>query len=170
MSGVRINISKLSEGVHRHSLSTDPSDIGLDDRFRTTVQVEASVEKTNRQLLVHCTSHCTGTFTCDRCLDQFERDIDTEFTIVYLQEQPDSGRAGEERVEVQYLSPDTNIIDLGEDARQYIVLALPLKVLCSKDCAGLCPVCGINWNKAKCSCKTEDADPRWAELKRLLNN
>ena len=167
MSGLRINISKLSEGVHRHSLSTDPSDIGLDDRFRTTVQVEASVEKTNRQLLVHSTSHCTGTFTCDRCLDQFERDIDTEFTIVYLQ---DPGGADEERVEVQYLSPDTNIIDLGEDARQYIVLALPLKMLCSKDCAGLCPVCGINRNKAKCSCKTENTDPRWAELKRLLNN
>ena len=170
MSGLRINISKLSEGVHRHSLSTDPSDIGLDDRFRTTVQVEVSVEKTNRQLLVHSTSHCTGTFTCDRCLDEFRRDVDTDFSIVYLQDQPGPEEADNERLEVQYLSAETNMIDLGEDVRQYTLLGLPLKMLCSKDCQGLCPVCGINRNKTKCSCRTDETDPRWSELKRLLNN
>ena len=170
MSGLRINISKLSEGVHRHSLSTDPSDIGLDDRFKTTVQVEASVEKTNRQLLVLCKTHCAGLFICDRCLDEFTRDVDTDFSIVYIPGQPSPEEEDEERVDVQYLSPDMNMIDFGEDVRQYIVLALPLKNLCRKDCAGLCPVCGLNRNKTTCSCRVDETDPRWADLKRLLNN
>jgi len=170
LSGLSINISKLSEGVHHHSLSANPDEIGLDGRFQTTVHVEATVEKTSRQLLVQSTLHCTGTFTCDRCLDEFSRDIDAGFSIVYVQGQPAPGENAEDQPEVQYLSPDTNIIDLGEDVRQYILLALPLKMLCKKDCAGLCPVCGINRNKSKCSCRVEETDPRWADLKRLLNN
>ena len=27
--------------------------------------------------------------------------------------------------------------------------------LCKEDCLGLCPQCGKNWNKGKCSCDPE---------------
>ena len=78
--------------------------------------------------------------------------------------------AEETEEEVQYLPVDTNIIDLGEDVRQYLTLSLPLKTVCREDCAGLCPICGINKNKATCSCTMEESDPRWVDLKKFLNN
>lgn len=170
VSGLRINISKLSEGKHHHSLTSEPADIGLDKRFNRTVHVEASLEKSNRQLLVQVDSRSGGSFVCDRCLEEFEQDVECHYSILYVQGQTAPSDAEETKEEVQYLPADANMIDLGEDVRQYLILSLPLKTLCKEDCAGLCPICGTNKNKAKCSCTVEETDPRWADLKRFLNN
>jgi len=156
--------------MHRHSLSTEPAEIGLDKRFDRTVNVDASIEKSNRQLLVQVASRSGGSFVCDRCLEEFEQKVESHYTILYVQGQPAPSDSGEKEEEVQYLPADANIIDLGEDVRQYLVLSLPLKTLCKEDCAGLCPFCGTNKNRANCSCTVEETDPRWADLKRFLNN
>ncbi|MBI2618997.1 MAG: DUF177 domain-containing protein [Ignavibacteriales bacterium] len=169
MSGLRINISGLSEGIHHYSLESEPSEIGLDERFNRPVHVKASVEKANRQLLLHAEPQSGGRFVCDRCLDEFQRDVDAQYSIVYIQGQDTPHGAEEDILEVQYLSPDLNILDLGEDVRQFLLLSLPLKNLCREDCAGLCPVCGGNRNRNRCSCAVEGIDPRWADLKRLKN-
>ena len=52
--------------------------------------------------------------------------------------------------------------------QQAFFLELPLKPLCREDCAGLCPICGINRNDHQCSCETESIDPRWQKLKDFL--
>jgi uncharacterized protein len=59
---------------------------------------------------------------------------------------------------------DDVAVDLTELARDAIVLELPLAPLCTGDCAGLCPVCGVNRNDTTCTCETEAKDPRWAAL------
>lgn len=41
------------------------------------------------------------------------------------------------------------------------------KILCSKECKGLCPGCGKDLNKDKCNCKHDDIDPRLEVLKNL---
>jgi uncharacterized protein len=48
-----------------------------------------------------------------------------------------------------------------------IVLALPDKILCREDCAGLCPVCGRNLNREPHGHEGEESDPRWAALAEL---
>lgn len=169
MSSLKINISRLSEGRHHYSLSTDASDVGLDERFSKPVAVEADLEKSNRQMFLQAESRTSGQFVCDRCLDQFSMDVASRHAILYIQGSPSPGdRIGTE--EVQYLPLDANMIDLGEDVRQFLILSLPLKMLCREDCAGLCPVCGANRNKVTCSCSTDDPDPRWVDLKRFLEN
>ncbi|MEK7287643.1 MAG: DUF177 domain-containing protein [Elusimicrobiota bacterium] len=55
-------------------------------------------------------------------------------------------------------------IDAGEQIRQAVVLALPDKPLCRKDCKGLCPVCGVNRNISACSCRPPAPGP-FAKLK-----
>ncbi len=52
-------------------------------------------------------------------------------------------------------------------ARDAIALALPAKILCRPDCAGLCPVCGKNLNEEPHSHEEATADPRWAALEAL---
>ena len=46
-------------------------------------------------------------------------------------------------------------------------LALPLKPLCSRDCKGLCPLCGCDRNTESCSCGQGEGDPRLAVLRGL---
>ncbi|MGA3244100.1 MAG: DUF177 domain-containing protein [Bacteroidota bacterium] len=166
MSVLRINISKLPEGAHERSLQVTPEEIGLDSRFTKEVLVESTLEKTSRQLYVRTEFKTGGVFTCDRCLEEFEREISSGFGIVYV---TDSDGAPSDSEEVQVITPDTNIIDLGEDVRQYAVLALPPKMLCRDDCAGLCPRCGANLNRAKCDCGKDEIDSRWSGLEKLKN-
>jgi len=63
---------------------------------------------------------------------------------------------------------DHNIMDISEAIRQYTVMALPIKPLCSQDCSGLCPTCGANLNEKKCDC-TPEIDPRWEKLNALVS-
>lgn len=46
------------------------------------------------------------------------------------------------------------MIDVGEDVRQALVLSLPQRSLCAADCKGLCAGCGANLNDEACRCKT----------------
>jgi uncharacterized protein len=63
---------------------------------------------------------------------------------------------------------ERHTLDLAEPARQYALMAVPMKPLCKAACAGLCQKCGKNLNQGICQCPTREIDPRWAELKKLL--
>jgi DUF177 domain-containing protein len=56
---------------------------------------------------------------------------------------------------------------LSDWARDALLLALPDKILCRADCAGLCPVCGRDLNREPHAHDEETADPRWAALAEL---
>lgn len=63
---------------------------------------------------------------------------------------------------------EDEVLDLHGWARDALALALPSKLLCRTDCAGLCPVCGANLNEADADHRHEAApDPRWAKLSEL---
>jgi len=53
----------------------------------------------------------------------------------------------------EYENAFNKALDLTEDIREDILLNLPQHFLCSEDCKGLCPFCGINLNTTTCSCK-----------------
>ena len=41
-------------------------------------------------------------------------------------------------------------VDLTEIARQNLQMNVPIAPLHAKDCRGLCPICGANWNERGC--------------------
>lgn len=59
-----------------------------------------------------------------------------------------------------------DVLDLAPLVHDAILLELPLAPLCRPDCAGLCPICGIDRNEASCTCSPAP-DPRWAMLDEL---
>ncbi|HEY6951894.1 MAG TPA: DUF177 domain-containing protein [Bacteroidota bacterium] len=168
MSELTINISRLSEGTHQYSFETQPEDIGLDAGFHSPVGVQVVLEKTGRQMHLKADIRTKATFTCDRCLDECEQDLSAHYAIVYLTEE--NGAHGRNEDEVQYVSPDAPVLDLGDDVRQFLILAVPRKILCREDCQGLCPRCGVNRNKVQCKCPKEESDPRWEVLKKMSLN
>jgi uncharacterized protein len=56
------------------------------------------------------------------------------------------------------------VLDLSGWARDALVLALPQKILCRTDCAGLCPVCGADLKAEPHDHGPAEPDPRWAAL------
>ncbi len=168
VSDLSINISKLSEGTHKYTLEAEAESIGLDKRFAKAVTVAATLEKTGHQMHLRTELQARGRFACDRCLDDFDLSLSAHYQIVYTTENGVArGKTGEE---IQFLSSDTTVLDLGEDVRQYLILAIPQKLLCREDCQGICPVCGANKNKTKCSCAEKDMDPRWEGLRKAFFN
>lgn len=166
MAEFRINISNLSEGTHEYSLETEPSKIGLDERFSDKIKARVKLEKSSRQILLQANIDTGAVFTCDRCLDSFEKQLRVIYSLVYVTDHRSmSGVKKEEEIHV--LSADANYIDLDEDVRQYTLLAIPLKLLCIEDCKGLCPVCGINKNRETCSCNSQGFNSQWDILKKL---
>jgi uncharacterized protein len=58
-------------------------------------------------------------------------------------------------------------LDLSAWARDALALALPDKILCRADCAGLCPICGKDLNRQPHQHDDEELDSRWAALAEL---
>jgi uncharacterized protein len=75
----------------------------------------------------------------------------------------------DELFQIEPLDPDAYLIedgqiDLAPLVRETVLLELDVEQVCREDCAGLCPVCGIDLNVAECSCDTAVRDDRWAAL------
>ena len=62
----------------------------------------------------------------------------------------------------------TQMLDLSDVVRQYLLTSEPLKTLCMLDCKGLCPECGADRNEGVCKCDGDPVDPRWGALAALL--
>jgi uncharacterized protein len=75
----------------------------------------------------------------------------------------------DELYQIEPLDPDAYLIedgqlDLAPLVREVVLLELDTERLCREDCAGLCPVCGVDRNTTDCSCDTSVSDERWAAL------
>ncbi len=162
-----IQIGGLSEGVHLYHFQVHAKELGLTENFTKDVVVEATLEKTGSQLFLKSTIHVVGSFECDRCITEFDTTLSPSYPMHYVSDSEEYGRF--DPAEVQLLTPGQHMIDISEDVRQMILLSVPLKLLCSDTCAGLCPQCGKNLNTESCSCTGPAIDSRWEGLRRIQN-
>ena len=103
---------------------------------------------------------------CRRCLDPVEVDVDQEVTLVFT---PPDALSTEDDPEIRQIPVGVNELDLTEAIREELMLDLPAYVVCSPDCKGLCPQCGVRLDEETCTCTTDEADPRWDALRALKN-
>ena len=81
----RVNISNLSEGIHEYHFDAEPSKIGLDERFDGTIKIEAKLDKNVRQIFLQVEIQAEGSFFCDRCLENFHKEMNTTYSMLYIQ-------------------------------------------------------------------------------------
>jgi uncharacterized protein len=125
------------------------------------VRVTGSVRNVADVLMLEGQVSSVLDYTCDRCMSRFSREktVELQFLLAEAIEGEDDG-------EIVLL--DDGEIDVGDLAYTAFVLDMDTKHLCSEDCKGLCPGCGVNLNQEPCRCKKQP-DPRWAALEQLLN-
>jgi uncharacterized protein len=103
---------------------------------------------------------------CHRCLKPFPLLLN-EAVDIYLIEKDRMTKDGEKELEPDetfYEFFDGEVIEVDQLVAEQIFLALPVKVLCSEQCRGICPGCGANLNEEECRCK---ADRRKSPFERL---
>lgn len=165
---MKIQVGGLSEGVFQYQFRAEPLELDLGPHFPQEVVVEATLEKTRNQMHLRASVHTVGSFECDRCIAAFGKEMNPSYQMHYVTGEEESTRF--DPTEVQVLSPGYTVIDIREDVRQTLLLAVPLKLLCREDCAGLCPHCAKNLNEGPCDCTTGDTDTRWEQLSKLRNS
>ena len=125
-NGLDIDQSIPKEGI---GLSSEEVDI------RSNLSIKAHLEKVDNIIVADTRIKAEFGYLCTRCLEELssieERSYQFHFEI----------------------DPQKEYIDLGEEMRQEIIMANPTRILCSKDCKGICPGCGVNLNKEQCQCK-----------------
>lgn len=102
---------------------------------------------------------------CDRCLKDVTTEIELNFE--YEVKSPETEMTEEEKEEQSFMKGYQ--FDADEVINNEILMKWPMKVLCSDDCKGICPVCGNNLNDGDCGCDSFVPDPRLAKIKDIFN-
>ena len=145
-----VPIGSLELGGQRYEVSPDPVTVRLD------------VSRPSRGHAFHLRFAARVVGPCMRCLEgaAVEAEVDAR--------EIDQRDSDDEDLHSPYVNA-ANELDLGRWAHDAAVLALPARILCRADCAGLCPVCGESLNDADPAEHEHDTgtDPRWDKLKEL---
>jgi len=165
---MKINIQNLKDGQYFFEFEKSSMELDFEDieMFSSPVKVESNVDKRKKDVVVFSRAKTIANYVCDRCLCQFSRPIDERFTVLFTTDQ--TYRDSDDNELVQLISAHTREIDLSAGVRESVLLAVPMKHLCSEECKGLCPTCGVNLNEESCGC-VQTIDPRLADLKKLIS-
>ena len=135
---MKFSVRQIPEEGRAFYEKLDGKVIGLADeediQCLSLLDAEAFVEKADETCIIKMKVQGRYSLACARCLEPTEQDRSDKFDL-YID-----------------IEPQTDIINLDEDIRQELVIALSSVALCQPDCKGICPNCGTNLNNNKCTC------------------
>lgn len=124
------------------------------------------LNKGNKTISISCSINTVLLIPCSRCLKMTEVPID-----ISVDKDIDLKKTTEERKAeldecyfLQGMNFDTEVF-----VRDEILVNMPMKVLCSNDCKGICNKCGTNLNEGSCDCDTTELDPRMSKILDVFN-
>lgn len=151
------------EGVAEFSFPLDLGDYTLHGRKPITspIMVEGAVTNHGGALVLEAT--CVGEIShqCDRCLKEYNASKTVNLNSLVADHLED-----EENEEIILL--EGTCLNLEEVASVAFILEMDTKSLCSDQCEGLCPKCGVNLNTDSCGCEGQ-VDSPFAKLAQLLD-
>ena len=162
--GISLDMAEDIEGLNVSS----PADGSGTDVFLTSpVDAHLVIKKSDSDIFVTGNLDADAKMRCARCLAEFKSHIHSDINLVLLKavkEEEKEKELHEENLDVSYYAGEE--LDITEILREHILLELPIQPLCKPLCRGLCPKCGADLNKEKCSCPEEvHTDSRLMKLK-----
>lgn len=130
--------------------------------FKSPIKAEGYISSNEKIITVHTKIDTTLELVCARCLEKFIYPISLEAEERFTTEDEVDDE------EVIYIEGDT--LDITKIVEDNIIMALPIKKLCSESCKGLCQQCGANLNVKPCNCGDNNIDLRLASLKDFFVN
>ena len=150
-----VDIARIDKDGERYAgvLSAEILELGDSEILSPSggIEYDLFIQLLGQELLVRGKVRQRLTCLCVRCAADFESEaVEEAFTT---------------SVEI---SDGTDFLDLTEEVREAIILALPGYPVCREDCKGLCMTCGSNLNETTCRCREAGRDNRWAALDTLM--
>ena len=154
MEAFTLDLATLPTGLSEVVVEAPPGEIGLEaGPWSGPVEGRLRVEKSGEQVTVRGTLRATAHLECVGCLGAVSLEIRAPFEVF-------AQRGGGRRHELDdalerdnyMLFHDGRKLDLREQARETLLLELPMTPRCRPDCRGLCPRCGADLNQGPCGC------------------
>ena len=117
---------------------------GTTYRIIRPVKASGCYQPGETELMVTAEISASLAAPCDRCATETEVTVDVTMVEVFSPVES----------EETYLFAGNDLV-IDKAVTDNIVLNMPMHVLCSDDCKGLCPHCGKDRNKKNCDCETE---------------
>lgn len=128
-------------------------------------------KKSDNRIEVKGNLQATVLLQCDRCLQEYTFQVDSPMQLVIEVAERDEHWKMQEleitEAELETITVEKPVAELGDLFRQQLLLAIPEKKICGEQCAGLCPRCGANLNEQQCECSAQPVDSPFAVLKGL---
>ena len=120
----------------------------------STIETDLKLESVHEGILATGEVFATAHGECSRCLDELKTPVEVDFQelFAYSGTEEDDFTVSDEQ------------IDLEPVIRDAIVLSLPFQPVCSQDCLGLCPDCGVKLAENPDHAHEQQVNSRWAEL------
>lgn len=135
---LKFPVKDITSAGFSSTKDVEAAEIGLAEDevdLRSPLTVESTLTRVDNTVIADVVVSADYGYQCARCLEDFARRKSRDFHFDYEINSP------------------MDVIDIGEDIRQEMILSIPQRVLCSKDCQGICAGCGVNLNIDKCKCK-----------------
>ncbi|HGJ64897.1 TPA: DUF177 domain-containing protein [bacterium] len=168
---LRIMLDTIDEGSSLLDLEIVPEDLVLEFDgvyFTSDVSVNLKFYRQTAKIYVKAVMSVDAEMECSRCLAKVPIKIKAGAEVQYsplpkfVEDQIDD-------IGIGYYTDE--YIDITDELRESILLEIPMIILCSEDCKGLCSQCGQNLNIKKCDCpEFEDlGESKLAVLTKLLD-
>jgi uncharacterized protein len=139
--------------------------------FTDTIGVKLSVIPLKDLIQVRATVQTRVRIVCSRCAESYDTALHRQFSLSYSRKIPqDLHPDDKEGIEltaqqIGLILYQGEEIDLRDALAEQVVLALPHKPLCRRDCKGLCQTCGADLNRQACQCKPDSSGGPFEVLK-----
>lgn len=138
---IRINTGTLKDGDQTLDFIIKAGEIGLEDKLiRDKLYISVDLFKVSHQIDLKISISCILNLTCDRCLEIFEKELNSEFELVFVQKS--ARESSFDDGYVRTFSPYMQTIDITEDIREFVLLSIPMKHLPVERDDGSCSWCG----------------------------
>ena len=154
--------SRLWEKTPQGSLSFS----GQIFSFKGPLKVFAEAQWSDGGLSVSIDLEMLLSASCSRCLGPADIDILNDFMYLYTLRKKGSPLEDSGEEEIIFVPVDfwRNTINISDQVWETVMMSLPLRVICSPDCKGMCPLCGQPLNEGECACSPVRTDPRLEKL------
>lgn len=158
---VQIDISTMSAGLHEVVLRPCAADLGLSEDEFDAVVVQVRLDVGDQQILAQLEVSADARLTCDRTLVPFTQRLSGRFTIVFTRKAANSGDSNET---VRFLDSTARDLDITEETRDTILLAVPLRKV-APEAKEAALVLSYRDDAAEAV-----VDPRWEALQQLKSD
>ena len=156
--------TELDSGLNNKEILIESNAISVDNVIGR-IECTVSCDKTSTGYRIYGNIVCNNKFLCDRCLIEFKKKINTSFNTI-LTNNNDIVRGNDTDIIMFTISDD--FVDLSGILHDMIETEKPIKRLCSDDCKGICPSCGLDLNHSDCSCKDNTSNNELNKLNDLI--